>query len=144
MNFHRGLRIQQGAGLGSMFSGLFRALVPAAKTAATTIGKIAKNKSVRSAGRYLRKQATRAAVDSALEALEGKKVGAAAKRRLKTATKNILQASKRNEVPYRRLGGAKRKNVRFQIRNPKKRRRSLDKRPLFDDDDENDDEDDDY
>ena len=140
MNFHRGVPIQQGAGLGSMFSGLFRALVPAAKTAVKTI---AKNDGIRSAGKYLKKEATRAAVDTALEALQGKPVGAAAKKRLKTATKNILQASKRNlgeSRTQKRKGTTKRKHVRFQTnRNFKRRKRVEQDEPLFDDDEYDDD-----
>lgn len=145
MNFHRGAPLQQGAGLGSVFSGLFRTLVPVAKTAAKTIGKIAKNKGVRSAGRYLKKEATRAAIDTALEALDGKKVGTAAKRRLQTATRNILQAAKENDLYYAPRRGTKRKNVRFPTTNAK-RRKKIKPKPLFDDEDEDDeyDEDDYY
>ena len=137
MYYHRGPLIQQGAGLGSMFSGLLRTLMPAAKTAAKTIGKIAKNKNVRSAGKYLRKQATQAAVDTALEALEGKPVGATAKKRLKTATKTILQSIKKgNDTPYTRRASRKtqRKHVKFQP-NKIKRRRLTQQEPLFDEDD---------
>ena len=81
MRFHRGPPIQYGSGLGSIFSGIFRSLIPVAKGAAKSVGKIAKNKAVRSAGNYLKKEASRAMIDSALEALEGKKVGASAKKR---------------------------------------------------------------
>ena len=139
MNFHRGASIQQGAGLGSMFSGLFRALMPAARTvarsAAKTIGKIANNDKVQKVGKYMKMEATRSAVDSALEALEGKPVGAAAKKRLKTATKNILKASKRKLSPNNRGRGA-----------PYKRRKvEQDQVPLFDDvDDDDDDYEDEY
>ena len=72
--------VKVGAGLGSIFNSLFRSLVPVAKDAAKTIGKIVRNEGVRSAGRYLKKEAGRTAIDSALEALDGKAVGAAAKR----------------------------------------------------------------
>ena len=133
MNFHRGAPIQQGAGLGSMFSGLFRALMPAARTvarsAAETIGKIANNDKVQKVGKYMKMEATRSAVDSALEALEGKPVGAAAKRRLKTATKNILKASKRKMSPN--SGG---RGARY-----KRRKIEQDQVPLFDDVDDDDD-----
>ena len=137
MNFHRGAPIQQGAGLGSIFSGLFRTLMPVAKTAVKTVGKIAKSDGVRSAGRYLKKEATRAAIDTALEALNGKQVGVAAKKRLKNATKNILQASRnRIETPSSktpaRKGTTKRKNVRLPTKNFKRRR--VEEEPLFDDD----------
>ena len=37
MNYHRGPRWQQGAGIGSLFSGIFRGLTPVAKSAMKTI-----------------------------------------------------------------------------------------------------------
>ena len=80
MRYHRGPSIPLGAGLGSIFSSLFRTLVPVAKGAAKTIGKIAKNEGVRSARRYLKKEAGRAAIDTALEALDGKTVGVTGKK----------------------------------------------------------------
>ena len=46
MRYHCGPSIQLGAGLGSIFSSLFRSLVPVPKGAAKTIGKIAKNEGV--------------------------------------------------------------------------------------------------
>ena len=111
-------------------------MIPAAKTAAKTIGKIAKSSKVRSAGKYIRKQATQAAVDTALEALEGKPVGATAKKRLKSATKNILLSVKENNSPYARktTSTTKRKNVKIQ---PKsfKRQKLARQEPLFDEDD---------
>ena len=64
--------MQQGAGLGSIFSGLIRTLAPAAKSAVKSIGRFVKSDGVKSAGRYLKKEATTAAVDTALEALEGR------------------------------------------------------------------------
>ena len=106
--------LQLGAGLGSIFSSLFRSLVPVAKGAAKTIGKIAKNEGVRSAGRYLKKEAGRAAIDTALEALDGKTVGVAAKKRLKSATRNILQAGKASRTEQVAKKGVKRKKPRMQ------------------------------
>ena len=90
MNYHTGLRIQRGAGIGSLFAGLFRGLMPMAKSAVKGIGKVIKSDAAQAAGKYLKKEATKAAVDTALEAIEGQKVGQAAKHRLKSATKNIL------------------------------------------------------
>ena len=139
MHYHRGVAIQQGAGLGSIFSRLFRTLVPVAKRAVKTVGRIVKSDKVKSVGKYLGKQATQAAVDTALEALEGRPVGKAAKTRLKNATKNILLAAKKAATDdtspatrKRKLG--KRRNIRLPTRNYK--RSKVGKEPLFDDDDD--------
>ena len=139
MHYHRGVAIQQGAGLGSIFSGLFRTLVPVAKRAVKTVGRFVKSDGVKSAGKYLGKQATQAAVDTALEALEGRPVGKAAKTRLKNATKNILLAAKKatNTSPAtRKRKFGKRRNVRVPTRNYK--RSKVGREPLFDDDDDDD------
>ena len=103
--------MQAEAGLGSIFSSLFRSLVPVAKGAAKTIGKIARSEGVRSAGRYLKKEAGRAAIDTALEALDGRTVGAAAKKRLKSATRNILLAGKANRPAQLSKRPVKRKKI---------------------------------
>ena len=131
MRYHRGPAVQQGAGLGSIFSGLIRTLAPMAKGAVKSIGRIVKSDGAKSVGRYLKKEATRAAVDTALEALEGRPVGKAAKNRLKTATKNILlsgrQAVAANSGKRRKV---KRKNVKSSAVKKSRLTRS---RPLFED-----------
>ena len=131
MRYHYGPAIQQGAGLGSIFSGLMRTLIPAAKQGVKTLGKIAKNKNVRSVGNYIKKQATQAAIDTALEALEGKKVGTAAKERLKSASKSILQSVKNPPMRPRMKKSVKRKNIRYPMNNKRKYMRP---KPLFDED----------
>ena len=142
MRYHRGPSVQVGAGLGSIFSSLFRSLVPVAKGAAKTIGKIAKNEGVRSAGRYLKKEAGRAAIDTALEALDGRTVGAAAKKRLKSVTRNILLAGKASRSARTTKRPVKRKNSTHAVGSGK--RRKTKQKPLFyvDDADDDDDEDD--
>ena len=102
MNYHSGLRWQRGSGIGSLFSGIFRGLMPVARSAVKTIGKVARSAPIRSAGKALIKEATKAAVETALEALEGQPVGRKAKQRLKSATRGILlnaarQADTNNE-----------------------------------------------
>lgn len=121
-----------------MFSGLLRTLMPVAKTAVKTVGKIAKNKGVRSVGRYLKNEAKKAAVDTALEALEGRPVGAAAKKRLKTATRSILQRTREPDsaAPYARRQTTKRKTVRLETAKFKRRKTRVGRQePLFYDDD---------
>ena len=142
MRYHRGPAVQQGAGLGSIFSGLIRTLAPAAKSAVKSIGRLVKSDGVKSAGRYLKKEAARAVVDTALEALEGRPIGKAVKNRLKSATKNILisgrqaVAAKSNKPPRK----VKRRYVKSSA---VKRRRLTNSSPLFEDY-EDDDDDEDY
>lgn len=141
MNYHRGPPWQKGAGIGSLFSGIFRGLMPVAKSAIKSIGKVAKSEAVRSAGRTLKKQATKAAVETALDALEGRPVGARAKNRLKTATRNILLNAARknndNTLPSPSLPPSKKrkkKTVR-NFNNTAKRKRVIGRnQPMFYDD----------
>ena len=134
--------MQAGAGLGSIFSSLFRSLVPVAKGAAKTIGKIARSEGVRSAGRYLKKEAGRAAIDTALEALDDRTVGAAAKKRLKSATRNILLTGKAGRPAQVSKRPAKRKNSAQAVRSGK--RRKTKQKPLFYVEGDDDDDEDDY
>ena len=138
MRYHRGPVVQQGAGLGSIFSGLIRTLAPVAKGAVRSIGRIVKSDGAKSVGRYLKREATKAAVDTALEALEGRPVGKAAKNRLKTATKNIL-------ISGRQAAAAKsnkpRKVKRSYVKSPAGKRRRLTNSKLLFEDYEDDDED---
>ena len=104
MNYHSGLRWQRGLRIGSLFSGIFRGLMPVAKSAVKTIGRVARSAPIRSTGKALKKEATKAAV----EALEGQPVGRKAKQRLKSATRNILlnaarQADSDNEYRAQNL-----------------------------------------
>lgn len=137
MNYHRGLRIQQGSGIGSLFSGLFRGLMPVAKSTISSIGKVVKSDAVRSAGKYLKKEATKAAIDTALEALEGKPVGRAAKSRLKNATHGILlNAARRADTASNKpqQGRKRRRNQALPATSVKRRKTKT--VPLFEDDDE--------
>ena len=75
MNYHSGLRLQRGSGIGSLFSGIFRCLMPVARSAVKTIGRVARSAPIRSAGKALKKEATKTAIETALGALEGQPVG---------------------------------------------------------------------
>ena len=140
MRYHRGPVVQQGAGLGSIFSGLIRTLAPVARIAIKSIGRIARSKGGKSVGRYLKKEATRAAIDTALDALDGKPVGKAAKNRLKSATKNILLSGRQANAAKSSKSSKPRKVKRKYVYSPAaKRRRLTQSRPLFEeyeDDDE--------
>ena len=133
MNYHSGLRWQRGSGIGSLFSGIFRGLMPVARSAVKTIGRVARSAPIRSAGKALKKEATKAAVETALEALEGQPVGRKAKQRLKSATRGILlnaarQADTNNEY---RTQNSSRKRKTPSIAQSRKKRRRITKEPLF-------------
>ena len=133
MNYHSGLRWQRGSGIGSLFSGIFRGLMPVARSAVKTIGRVARSTPIRSAGKALKKEATKASVETALEALEGQPVGRKAKQRLKSATRGILlnaarQADTGNEYRAQNLS---RKRKTPSIAKSRKKRRRITKEPLF-------------
>ncbi len=133
MNYHSGLHWQRGSGIGSLFSGIFRGLMPVAKSTIKTIGRVAKSAPIKSVGKALKKEATRAAVETAIEALEGQPVGRKAKQRLKSATRGILlnaarQADNNNDY---RTQNSNRKRKSSSITQSRKKRRKISKEPLF-------------
>ncbi len=133
MNYHSGLHWQRGSGIGSLFSGIFRGLMPVAKSTIKTIGRVAKSAPIKSVGKALKKEATRAAVETAIEALEGQPVGRKAKQRLKSATRGILlnaarQADSNDDY---RTQNSNRKRKPSSITQSRKKRRKILKEPLF-------------
>ena len=133
MNYHSGLRWQRGSGIGSLFSGIFHGLMPAAKSTIKTIGRVARSAPVKSVGKALKKEATKAAVETAIEALEGQPVGRKAKQRLKSATHGILhnaarQADSNDEY---RIQNSNRKRKPSSIIQSRKKRWKISKEPLF-------------
>ncbi len=133
MNYHSGLHWLRGSGIGSLFSGIFRRLMPVAKSTIKTIGRVAKSAPIKSVGKALKKEATRAAVETAIEALEGQPVGRKAKQRLKSATRGILlnaarQADSNDDY---RTQNSNRKRKPLSITQSRKKRRNISKEPLF-------------
>ena len=90
MNYHSGLRWQRDSRIGSLFSGILHGLMLVAKSAVKTIGRVARSAPIRSAGKALKKEVTKAAIETALEALEGQLVGRKDKQCLTSATRGIL------------------------------------------------------
>ena len=132
MNYHSGLRWQQGSGIGSLFSGIFRGLIPVAKSAVKTIGRVARSAPIKSAGKALKKEATKAEVETALEALEGQPVHRKAKQRLKSAARGILLNAARQADTNTSIGlkiQAERGKPRQSLKLEKRRR--ISKEPLF-------------
>ena len=133
MNYLSGLRWQRGSGIGSLFSGIFRGLMPAAKSTIKTIGRVARSAPVKCVGKALKKEVTKAAVETAIEALEGQPVGQKAKQRLKSATRGILlnaarQADSNDEYQTK---NSSRKRKPPSITQSRKKRRKISKEPLF-------------
>ena len=64
MNYHRGVRWQQGSGIGSLFSGIFRGLMPVAKFAIKGIGRIVKSDAVKAAERTLKRRQLKPRVEN--------------------------------------------------------------------------------
>ena len=132
MNYHSGLRWQD-SGIGSLFSGIFPGLMPVARSAVKTIGRVARSAPIRSASKALKKEVTKAAVETAIEALEGQPVGRKAKQRLKSTTRGILlnaarQADTNNEY-WAQNSSRKRKTP--SIAQSRKKRQRISKEPLF-------------
>ena len=100
----KGLPVQKGEGLGSLFGGLFRKVLPLAakglKTAAAVGKKVAKSKLVKDTGRKILDHALEAGTQIAADAIEG--TGAdpreTAKDRLNAARKDIADVIRKRAV----------------------------------------------
>ena len=68
---------------------------------------MARSAPIRSAGKALKKESTKGAVETALEALECQPVGGKAKQRLKSATCGILLNPARQARYQQRVSGSK-------------------------------------
>ena len=115
------------------FSGIFRGLMPVAKSTIKTIGRVAKSAPIKSVGKALKKEATRAAVETAIEALEGQPVGRKAKQCLKSATRGILlnAARQADSNDNYRTQNSNKKRKPLSITQSRKKRRKISKEPLF-------------
>ena len=107
--------------------------MPLAKSTIKTIGRAARSAPLKSIGKALKKEVTKAAVETAIEALEGQPAGRKAKQRLKSATRGILlnaarQADSNDEY---RTQNSNRKRKPSSITQSRKKRRKISKQPLF-------------
>ena len=80
MPYFAGARVQQGYGLGNLFSSIAKSVLPLVKKGAKTLGK----------------QVLQSGVDFASDVLQGKNVKQAAIDQAKAAGTNLLQAGQRN------------------------------------------------
>ena len=93
MPYFSGARIQQGYGLGNLFSSIAKSVLPLVKSGAKAVGK----------------QVLQSGVDFASDVLNGKNAKQAAIDRAKSASSNLLQAAKRKAKPKKKY---KRKSAR--------------------------------
>ena len=122
MIHHRGLRIQHGTGIGSIFGSLFRALTPLAKGVAKGALTTAKTAAKSNLGKRVKKDLTKAAVNMALDTLKGEDIKSSAKTHLKQASKDILESAnksnnnknrKRKRIVHHKTVKSKRKRERL-------------------------------
>ena len=116
MMFNEGPNLQHGAGTGSLFSGLFREIMPVSKSAIKKLSEVVEEKTLKTIGKTLKKEANKEAVNSALELLNKKQPNKLAKQNSKKATKKVLPALKQKQ--------------KYPLSQPKKNHRDNRKRSL--------------
>lgn len=111
MQFHTGLRIQRGRGLGSFFGSLFRTLKPLASMGLSAGKRLLSSDLAKKLGSTALDVGKSAAKNIALDLLEGKKFKDTAKEQLETAKSRIADTLKGS--------GKQKKRKRKQITNTK-------------------------
>jgi hypothetical protein len=99
-----GMPYQRGAGLGSFFKGVFRALLPMAKSAGKTLGR----------------QALSTGAQIASDMVSGDTIKVAVKRRGKQATKKLLKKA----VKKIQTGGRRKKRRKTSVKKTKRKRKT--------------------
>ena len=88
--FHIGKRYQRGRGIGGLFSTIFRSVIPLGK-------KLLTSSTTKSIAKSVGKSLKEAAVDTALDALEGKNIKKAAQERLQETKVKIAKAIRKGK-----------------------------------------------
>ena len=83
-----------GVGVGSLFSGLTREIIPVSKSSIENLKKVMDKKSMKIMGKTLQKDATNTAVDETLKFLNKNNIKPSKKQELKKVAKNILAVTK--------------------------------------------------
>lgn len=94
MNYHSGYRYQQGRGIGSIFSGLFRALKPIAMKGLNFGKKLLTSDTAKQFGSQMLDIGKSAAKDVLVDVLEGKSFSDASADKLEQAKSKIAQTLK--------------------------------------------------
>ena len=90
--------LSAGVGVGLLFSGLTREIIPVSKSAIENLKKVMDNKSIKIMGKTLQKEATNTAVNETIKFLNQKKIKKSKKQHLKKVAKNILSAAKHKKA----------------------------------------------
>jgi len=119
MNYHSGVRLQRGRGIGSLFSGLMRGFAPLARMGLQAGKKLFSSDIVKNIGRSALEGGKTILKDVAADLIEGNSAGENAQKNLQDARKKIASTIRGSGVKGRR----KRKNLQLQFehRNNKKR-----------------------
>lgn len=110
MNFHQGSEFQRGRGFGSLFSGLFRSLVPIAKAGANLGKRVLKSDFVRNLSTQALDVGKDMVKNIAADVLSGKNFSDSAAEELNLAKKKVGEA-------IRGSGYRKRKNKSTKLTN---------------------------
>lgn len=94
LNFHSGVRFQQGRGLGSIFGAIFRGLKPLAKMGLAAGKRFIKSDFAKSVGNTALDIGKTAATNMAVDLLEGKKFSESAQEQLDEAKSKIASKLK--------------------------------------------------
>jgi hypothetical protein len=148
MQFHRNPYLQRGSGIGSIFSGLFRAAVPVL----SSVGKsLFGSDAAKAVGKSIADTALRSGLSLAGDALSGQNVGDAFKKHLGVARQEVAQAVRagvgrpQQSITAAATGKKKRKKPSRPPAKSKTKKKKKGRKPVsvFSNDDEEDDEDED-
>ena len=127
------LNAPKGVGVGSLFSGLIREVIPMSKSSINNLNKVIDTKSIKVLGKTLQNEAAESAINETLNLLKKKKIKKSNKHHLKTAAKNILSLTKRKKLSSlsksktkqnSKLNNSKKRKLK-QNQGPKNKKKSL-------------------
>ena len=126
----------KGVGVGSLFSGLTREIIPVSKSSIKNLNKVIEPKSMKIMGKTLQKDAQNTAITETLNLLNNKKIKKSKKQHLKKAAKNILSSTKNKKSSLLSQSKTKNKNqsIISKKRKLKQNKGPKRKKPLIDDD----------
>ena len=127
--YNEKLNAPKGVGVGSLFSGLIREIIPVSKSTIKNLNKVMDNNSMKLIRKTLQKEATNMAVNDTLNYLNQEKIKKSKRKQLKKVAKNILSLSKQKKS----LSQPKKSPIATK-RKLKNNRGPKNKKPLFDDD----------
>lgn len=120
MNFHTGVRIQRGRGIGSLFSGLFKGFMPLARMGVQAGKKLLSSDLVKNIGRSALEGGKTILKDVAADLLEGNSVKENAQKNLDDARKKIASTIRGSGIRRKR----KNKNIALKFEPKNKRHKA--------------------